>query len=125
LARLFRDLSEQTQREFARTTGIEVSLLARYELDLVEPGLDHLARLAEGARLTIAKGEEVLRVVDELREPRRRVGTGIESLLAELSAEVSRSYQRLLRLPLPLDSARSEDGGQASDPNALRDPERA
>ena len=47
MVRLFRALSGQTQRDFARTAGVDESLLARYELGLVEPGLEPLARMAE------------------------------------------------------------------------------
>ena len=78
LARLFRALSGETQKDFAKRTGVDFSLLARYELDQVEPGLDHLARLAEGAGLTLATGEQVLRLADTLSAPRRRTGAGIE-----------------------------------------------
>ncbi len=101
MVRVFRALSGQTQREFATTAGVDVTLLARYELGLVEPGLDALARIAEAAGFTVGDGEEILRRLDELRGPRQRAGTGIEDLQAEVSGILSRSYQRLLRLPLP------------------------
>ncbi len=101
MARVFRALSGQTQREFARTTGVDLTLLARYERGAVEPGLDHLERLAKGAGLTVADGEEILRYVDRLREPRKRAGVGIEDLVTGVSGVLSRSYQRMLGLPLP------------------------
>lgn len=100
MVRVFRALSGQRQRDFARTAGVDANLFARYELGLVEPGLDHLTRIAEAAGYTVAAGESILRYFDELREPRRRAGTGIEDLKAEVSTALSRSYQRLLRLPL-------------------------
>jgi transcriptional regulator with XRE-family HTH domain len=101
MVRLFRALSGQTQRDFARTAGVDESLLARYELGVVEPGLEHLTGIAEAAGFTVADGEGILRYLEELRAPRRRAGAGIEDLQDEVSATLSRSYQRLLRLPLP------------------------
>src|SRR5215218_8585899 len=96
LARLFRALSGETQKDFAERTGVDLSLLARYELGQVEPGLDHLARLAEGAGLTLAEGEQVLRLADTLSTPRRRTGAGVEDLGTELSTVLADTYQRLL-----------------------------
>jgi len=101
LVRLFRALSGQRQREFARMAGVDVTLLARYELGVVEPGLEHLTRIAKAASFTVADGEGILRYLDELREPRQRAGAGIEDLKAEVSDVLTRSYQRLLRLPFP------------------------
>ncbi len=115
LARLFRALSGETQKNFAERTGVDLSLLARYELDQVEPGLDHLARLAVGAGLTLAAGEQVLRLADTLSDPRRRTGAGIEDLGTELSALLAGTYQRLLRLAPPADPPRAEDRERASD----------
>ena len=103
MVRVFRALSGQTQRDFARTTGVDVSLLIRYERGSVEPGIDHLTRIAEGAGLTVADGEAILRYFGELRNPRQRAGAGIEDLQAGVSTLLSRSYQRLLRLPLNSD----------------------
>ena len=101
MVRMFRALSGQSQREFATTAGVDESLLARYELGLVEPGLDNLTRIARAAGFTVADGQDILRYYDELREPRQRAGAGIEDLQAEVAGILSRSYQRLLRLPLP------------------------
>jgi len=115
LARLFRALSGETQKDFAARTGVDFSLLARYELDQVEPGLDHLAKLAEGAGLTMAAGEQVLRLADTLSTPRRRTGAGAEDLSQELSAVLAGTYQRLLRLAPPADSPKAEDREHASD----------
>jgi len=116
LARLFRALSGETQKAFAETTGVDLSLLARYELDQVEPGLDHLAKLAEGAGLTMAAGEQVLRLADTLSTPRRRTGAGAEDLLSqELSALLADTYQRLLRLAPPADPPQPKDREHAND----------
>ena len=115
LARLFRALSGETQKDFAGRTGVDLSLLARYELDQVEPGLDHLAKLAEGAGLTLAAGEQVLRLADTLSNPRRRAGAGIEDLGPELSALLAGTYQRFLRLAPPADPPRAEDREHAND----------
>jgi transcriptional regulator with XRE-family HTH domain len=115
LARMFRALSGQPQSEFARTARVDLSLLARYELGTVEPGPDTLARLAEAAGLTVAKGEELLRFFDDLRQPRRRMGAGIEDLTDRLSALLSRSYESLLGLPLPAEPPRPEDRERAGE----------
>lgn len=115
LARLFRALSGETQKDFAERTGLDLSLLARYELDQVEPGLDHLAKLAEGAGLTLMDGEQILRLADTLSDPRRRTGAGIEDLDPELSALLASTYQRLLRLAPPADPQEAEDREHAND----------
>ena len=81
----------------------------------MEPGLDPLARLAEGAGLTMAEGEQVLRLADTLSTPRRRTGAGIEDLGPEMSAVLAGTYQRLLRLAPPADPPRAEDRERAND----------
>jgi len=103
MVHVFRALSGETQRDFARRTGVHPGLLARYERDQVEPSPDHLQALAQGAGLTVEDGEQILQLADILRQPRRRAGQGIEDLHEELSQRVSRVYWRLLRLPLPDD----------------------
>lgn len=115
LARLFRALAGETQKDFAERTGLDLSLLARYELDQVAPGLDHLAKLAEGAGLTMMDGEQLLRLADTLSAPRRRTGSGVEDLDAELSALISGIYQRLLRLAPTADPPKAEDRERARD----------
>jgi hypothetical protein len=92
---------------------VDLTLLARYELDQVEPGLDHLARLAEGAGFTLAAGEQILRLADTLSEPRKRAGAGIEDLVPKLTDLISGTYQRLLRLAPPADPPRPEDPERA------------
>lgn len=103
LARLFRALSEDTQKEFARRTGVDAVLLARYELDQVEPGLDHLERLAAGAGVTVDVGERILKLADTLRQSRSRGGVDIEALTMEFAAQITaivfEAYDELLRMP--------------------------
>jgi|SRR5947209_4218971 len=101
LVRLFRALSEETQRSFAEKTGIHPVLMAKYELDAVEPGPEHLERAARGAGLTVPAGEQLLRQAEALARPRQRSGLGVEDLSAQLAEVASAVYQRLLRLPLP------------------------
>jgi transcriptional regulator with XRE-family HTH domain len=113
MARLFRALAGETQKDFAERTGVDLSLLARYELDQVEPGLDHLARLAAGAGLTLEAGEQLLRLAGTLGAPRRRTGAGVEDLGPELSALIAATYQRLLRLAPPGDPPRAGDRERA------------
>lgn len=117
LVRLFRAVSGLTQKEFGQRTGVHPVLIARYELDEIEPQPESLDRMAAGAGLTVAAGEEILRLVDSLRRPRRRAGTGVEDLEAQAAAVVSGVYQRLLRLPLPAqeiaDPVRGPEGAQS------------
>lgn len=100
LVRLFRALSGETQSAFGGRTGVSGGLLARYELDIVEPSPDHLERTAQGASLTIAAGERILDYADALRQPRLREGAGTDGLAEQLSTVVDSVYQRLLRLPM-------------------------
>jgi len=101
LVRLFRALSGETQSAFGETTGVQAVLLAKYELDLVEPSAEHLERMARGAGLTVAAGERLLDDADALRQPRQRAGSGAGGLHEQLAAVVDSVYQRLLRLPPP------------------------
>lgn len=103
LARLFRTLSGDSQRKFARKSGVHPALLAQYETGEVEPGLDQLARLAEAAGYTVAAGERILDYAATERQDRKRAGIGIEDLGPRFSLLLSRVYRRLLRLPLPED----------------------
>jgi tetratricopeptide (TPR) repeat protein len=110
LVRLARALSGETQKELAKRTGIHPILLARYELDQIEPGPENLEIVARGVGLTVADGEEVLRLADTLRQPRERVGQGTADLAPELLAGlVSNAYRRLLRLPLSKGCPNPED----------------
>jgi tetratricopeptide (TPR) repeat protein len=104
LARLFRALSEDTQRGFARSTGIHRSLLQHYEQDepgRAEPPSEHLERMARAAGLTVEAGERILDFADAQRGARRRAGEGGEALLARLAPLVATFEERLLRAPLP------------------------
>src|SRR5262249_28334732 len=103
LVRLARALSGETQEGLAERTGVRRIPLAQYERARGEPGPENLKRiLTKGAGLTVAEGEEVLKLADTLRKPRLRAGRGAAELLPELlAALVSGVYRRLLRLPLP------------------------
>lgn len=103
LAGLFRILTGDSQREFARKSGMHATLLAEYERGRVEPGPAHLARLAKAAGFTVADGEEILKLADTLLQSRKRAGTGIEDLDPRLSRLLAELYERLLRLPPPED----------------------
>src|SRR3954471_3158754 len=98
LGRPARGLSGETQKDCGDKTGVHFTLLAQYELDQVEPGPENLERVTQGAGLTVAAGEEVLRLADTLRRPRERAGQGAADLSPELlAALVSGVYRRLLR----------------------------
>jgi len=103
LAGLFRILAGDSQREFARKSGVHATLLAQYERGHAEPGAAHLARLAEAAGYTVAAGERILDYAAIERQSRKRAGAGIEDLGPRLSLLLSHVYRRLLRLPLPED----------------------
>ena len=103
LARLFRTLSEDSQREFARRSGVHAALLAQYEMGKIEPGPEQLARLAEAAGYTVAAGERILDYAAIERQNRKRAGAGIEDLDPRLSRLLAELYERLLRLPPPED----------------------
>jgi len=115
LVRLFRALSDLTQRAFAETTGMHPAVIAQWELDHGEPGPEELKRAARGAALTVAAGEQVLRFADTLRLPRQRAGQGAEGLKKQLAALLDTIYVSLLRFPLPIDSPRAEDRQQAAE----------
>ena len=74
-----------------------------------------MAKLAEGAKLTPAEGEQVLRLADTLSGPRRRTGAGAEYLSQEFSALLAGTYHRLLRLAPPADPPQTEDRERAND----------
>jgi transcriptional regulator with XRE-family HTH domain len=119
MVRLFRALSGETQKAFARRTGIHHALLAQYERDLVDPSPDHLERLGQGVGLMVADGERILELADTLRKPRLRAGQGIEdlteNLTRELSSLVSGFYERMLRKPLPVGPPRADDRQRADE----------
>ncbi len=117
LARLARALSEATQKGLAERTGIHYVLVAQYERGQIEPGLENLERLlAEGAGLTVADGEEVLKLAETLGQPRLRTGQGAADLFPELLAALMAGvYRRLLRLPPPEARPASEDRLRASE----------
>ena len=109
LARLFRALSGETQKSFGERTGVHPSLLALYELDDTDPGPENLARLAQGAGLTLAAGEELLALAETLRQPRQRLGHETEDLVGRLTSLVAGVSRRLLTLPLPEDPPATDD----------------
>lgn len=108
LVRLSRALTDASQSDFAEQAGVDRVMLAHYERGRCEPGPEHLKNLAQAAGLTIPAGQQILDYADALRRPRQRAGQGIETLNADLSALVSRVYQRLLRLPPSGDASGSE-----------------
>lgn len=119
LARLLRAFSGMTQEQIGQEIGVHTSLIAQFELGRAVPGRDHLERLAKAARLTLRDAEEILRLGEELQQPRRRRGEGAEDLLDELAqdarSKAGAGYQRLLRLPLPDSSPQDEDRQRAGE----------
>ncbi|HVS00907.1 MAG TPA: helix-turn-helix transcriptional regulator [Thermoanaerobaculia bacterium] len=101
LVRLFRALSGETQKGFARKTGVHFTLLADYELDKVEPSPENLEKLARGVGLAVEDGEAILRRYEEMARPRQRAGLGLDDLKGRLEASLSTAYERLLSLPPP------------------------
>jgi tetratricopeptide (TPR) repeat protein len=120
LVRLFRALSGMKQSAFGERTGVEHGMFAQYELDKAEPGDDYMERAARTADLTVAAGDQILRLADALRRPRQRAGQGGQDLFGERLASLASSvYERLLRLSLPGSTPRAEDRQRADELWAL------
>jgi len=119
LARLLRAFSGMTQEQIGQEIGVHASLIAQFELGRAVPGRDHLEGLAKAARLTLRDAEEILRLGEELQQPRRRRGEGAEDLLDELAeearAKAGAGYERLLRLPSPGSAPQAEDRQRAEE----------
>jgi len=113
LTRLFRALSGRSQVDFGQDTGVSPKLIAEYETGSRQPSLETLERLGRGHGLTVREGEEILRFAGTLRRARTRAGLRVETFLDDLAFLVTRTYQRLLRLPPPTRPPRSEDVRQA------------
>lgn len=113
LARLFRALTEDKQAEFAERTGLHVSTIAHCENGDFPPGPGALESMAAAAGITVGGGDELLSHFEVLRTPRLRPGRGADRLVTEVGAEVraiaERTYQRLLRLPVPAKLPQPED----------------
>jgi transcriptional regulator with XRE-family HTH domain len=116
MARLFRALSGETQKDFARKTGVHFTLIADYELDKVEPSPENLEKLAEGVGLAVEDGEALLRRLEEIQGRRRhRPGLEIEDLTRRIEAHLREAYERLLSLPRPEEPPRPEDRQRAAE----------
>lgn len=114
LARLFRNLSGTTQRDFAEKAGLYHALIAEYERGAANPPPEHLERMARAAGLTVAAGERVLAYADAQRAPRRRAGEGGEAFLARLAPLAALCEEWLLRAPRPVAPPREEDRRQVA-----------
>lgn len=103
LARLFRSEALLTQTEIEERTGIDRVTMAHYEAGDRTPTREHLELLAEAAGMSVADGEEILKLSDALRGPRLRQGRGAADLIAELgdTRQAHRAWRRFLRLSLP------------------------
>ncbi len=116
MARVFRAVSGETQKGFARKTGVHFTLIADYELDKVEPSPENLEKLARGAGLAVEDGEAILRRFEEMAaRPRRRAGEGMEQLGSRFEAFVASAYERLLSLPSPGKPPKPEDRQRAAE----------
>lgn len=117
IARVFRALSGKSQKQTAEEMGVDPSLVARVELGEVPADRKYLEALGRTAGQIPENGEEILRYYDTLRQPKRRVGKGVEALSQGLTQEmqivVARTYLRLRRLQLPPPSP--EDRVRAAD----------
>lgn len=109
LVRVFRAVSGESQKSYAKKTGVHSVLLAHYELGKTEPSQQNLERLAQGVDLTVAEGEQILDLADTLRKARQRAGSGEPRWVERLAALFSQVYQRLLRLPQPSAAPKPED----------------
>lgn len=106
LARLFRALSGLSLRRFAEKTGIHHALIAQYDVGMIQPGEENLARMGEAVGLTVQDGERLLRMAEALRRGRQRAAPSPDPPLGDL---VSQVYEQILSLPLPASAPKAED----------------
>ncbi len=113
MVRLFRAVSGKSQEQFGKEAGVHPSLVAEFERGTALPSREHLDLMARAAALTVPAAEEILRLVETLRRPRRRRGAGAEALLGSIAegvrSQVDDAYRRLLTLPLPEALPQAED----------------
>jgi tetratricopeptide (TPR) repeat protein/DNA-binding XRE family transcriptional regulator len=118
-ARLLRALSGKTQEEIGEEIDIHPTRVGQIEQGKFLPKPEYLEQLAAAAGITAAGAEEILRVYEVLRRPRRRDGRSAEGVLEQLiedqRALIQASYRRLLTLPLPYRSPRAEDRQQGDE----------
>lgn len=118
LARLFRAISDLPQEAFAQACGFHPVTVAKYEAGM-RPSPEHLEAMARCVGLTVAEGDELLRLADAFRRARRRQGRGAVGLFDRLgktlTARGERFHQQLLKLPPPATSPRAEDCFQAKE----------
>jgi transcriptional regulator with XRE-family HTH domain len=119
MARLLRAVSGLSQEQLAKKTGIHFTHVSQIETGKVVPSRDHLERMAKAAALTGSATEEILRLVDTLRQPRQRRGAGAEPLLDGVAqgvrSEMDAAYRRLLTLRLPEAVPQAEDRQRAAE----------
>ncbi len=117
LARLFRALSGDTQEEFGEEIGASRTLISQIENGEVVAGPEYLEAMARRAGITIADGEQHLRLYETQRRARLRWGRAANDLFdwmaAGLRSQAETAYQRLLTLPLPEKLPKAEDRERA------------
>ncbi len=126
VARLLRSVTEMSQEEFAKATGISPHLVSQIEAGRMEPGRSHLQKMARKVGITLSDADEVLRHLEALRDFRHRQQQGSEdalpALMGQLGSLLAAVFHRLLALPQPAHVPRQADRLDADDlMNRLRD----
>ena len=101
LARIFRADSLKSLTQIEKETGIDRATLANFESGRKTPAPHHLELLAHCAGLTVQAGEQILDLIDTLREPRQRPGPAIcaiEFFTGPNGEHTRRVWHRFLRL---------------------------
>jgi transcriptional regulator with XRE-family HTH domain len=105
MAGMLRGMTGLSQRRFAEEVGLQPRQISGIEGGQVEPTPQDLQRIAQGAGLTVADADELLRYGEALARYRRRQDQGSEealpALMDRLKLQLSRSFLRLLALPGP------------------------
>ena len=105
MARVLRAVTGLSQGRFAKRAGLRPTEIANIESGQTEPTVHHLQRIAEGAGMTAADADELMRYAEALIDYRQRLDRGTDevlpALVKRLEWQLSRTFLRLLALPGP------------------------
>lgn len=105
MARVLRALTGLSQGRFAKRAGLRPTDIANIESGQTEPTVHHLQRIADGAGMTAADADELMRYAESLIGYRQRLDQGgtevLPALMERLERQLSGTFLRLLALPGP------------------------
>ncbi len=114
MARMLRGMTGLTQGRFAKKALLHPSMVTAIEAGEVEPTSQHLQRIAQGAGLTAADADELLRQAEALVRYRERQHEGrdeaLPALMDRLKRQLGNVFTRLRALPDPGSAPRAEEG---------------